>query len=63
MRCNKCGAQCDDNQAFCLMCGSPLQISTDFNEIELELASSIDELMNELESDTVAEEEAEQDEL
>lgn len=63
MRCNKCGAQCDDNQAFCLMCGSPLQISTDFNEIELELASSIDELMNELESDTVAEEEAEQEEL
>ena len=63
MRCNKCGAQCDDNQAFCLMCGSPLQISTDFNEIELELASSIDELMNEIESDTIAEEEEEQEEL
>lgn len=52
MRCNKCGAQCDENQAFCLMCGSPLQISADFNQIEQELASSIDELMNEIEIDS-----------
>lgn len=51
MICNKCGAQCDGNQAFCLKCGSPIQLTADFNLIEKELASNIDELMNELESD------------
>lgn len=51
MICNKCGAQCDDNQAFCLKCGNPIQLTADFNLIEKELASSIDELMNEIEAD------------
>ncbi len=50
MICNKCGAQCDDNQAFCLNCGNPMQLTADFNLIEKELASNIDELMNEIES-------------
>ncbi len=45
------------------MCGSPLQVSTDFNEIELELANSIDELMNEIESDSQIEDVPEEDEL
>lgn len=51
MICNKCGAQCDDNQAFCLKCGSPIQLTADFNLIEKELASNIDELLNEIEAD------------
>ncbi len=51
MICNKCGAQNDDNQAFCLKCGSPVQLTADFNLIERELASNIDELMNEIEAD------------
>lgn len=63
MRCNKCGAQCDDNQAFCLMCGSPIQVSTDFNQIEQELANSIDELMNEIEITPEPEEIPEEDDL
>ncbi len=50
MICNKCGAQCDDNQAFCLKCGSPIQLTADFNLIEKELASNIDELLNEIET-------------
>ena len=50
MICNKCGAQCDDNQAFCLKCGNPIQLTADFNLIEKELASNIDELMNEIEA-------------
>ena len=50
MICNKCGAQCDENQAFCLNCGNPIQLTADFNLIEKELANNIDELMNELEA-------------
>lgn len=50
MICNKCGAQCDENQAFCLKCGNPIQLTADFNLIEKELASNIDELLNEIES-------------
>ena len=50
MTCNKCGAKCDDNQAFCLKCGSPIQLTADFNLIEKELASNIDELLNEIET-------------
>lgn len=50
MICNKCGAKCDDNQAFCLKCGSPIQLTADFNLIEKELASNIDELLNEIET-------------
>lgn len=51
MRCSKCGEQCSDNQAFCLKCGSPIQLMADFNLIEKELASSIDEFMNEMEQE------------
>lgn len=51
MRCSKCGEQCSDNQAFCLKCGSPIQLMADFNLIEKELASSIDEFMTEMEQE------------
>lgn len=51
MICSKCGAECNDNQAFCLKCGNPMQLMADFNLIEKELASSIDEFMNEMESE------------
>ena len=51
MICSKCGAECGDNQAFCPKCGSPIQLMADFNLIEKELASSIDEFMNEIESE------------
>ncbi len=50
MVCNKCGTQCEENQAFCLNCGNPIQLTADFNLIEKELASNIDELMNEIEA-------------
>ena len=39
MKCSKCGAQCNDNLAFCLECGNPLQLMADFNLIEKELAN------------------------
>ncbi len=47
MRCNKCGAECKDNQAFCLNCGNPLQVVPDFNLIEAELAGKVEELLDE----------------
>lgn len=51
MKCSKCGAQCNDNLAFCLECGNPLQLMADFNLIEKELANSIGEFMDEMEED------------
>ncbi len=48
MKCNKCGEECKDNQAFCLKCGNPIQVVPDFNLIEAELASNIGELMEEM---------------
>lgn len=51
MICSKCGAECGDNQAFCPKCGNPIQLMADFNLIEKELASSIDEFMNEIENE------------
>lgn len=53
MICSKCGAQCNENQAFCLKCGNPIQLMADFNLIEKELASSIDEFMTEMENEKV----------
>ena len=38
MKCSKCGAECNENLAFCLECGNPLQLMADFNLIEKELA-------------------------
>src|SRR5574344_139158 len=51
MKCSKCGAECKDNQAFCLKCGTPIQVVPDFNLIEAELASNVGELMNEINQD------------
>ena len=51
MKCSKCGAECNDNLAFCLECGNPLQLMADFNLIEKELASSIGAFMDEIESE------------
>lgn len=48
MKCNKCGEECKENQAFCLKCGNPIQVVPDFNLIEAELASNIGELMDEI---------------
>lgn len=47
MKCSKCGEKCRNNQAFCIKCGSPVQVVPDFNLIEAELASNIGELLNE----------------
>lgn len=47
MKCSRCGEECKDNQAFCLKCGTPIQVVPDFNLIEAELASNIGELMDE----------------
>ena len=51
MICSKCGAECGDNQAFCPKCGNPIQLMADFNLIEKELASNIDEFMAEIENE------------
>ncbi len=47
MRCNKCGEEYKDNQAFCLKCGNPIHVVPDFNLIEAELANDIGAMMNE----------------
>lgn len=47
MKCSRCGEECKDNQAFCLKCGTPIQVVPDFNLIEAELASNVGELMDE----------------
>lgn len=47
MKCSRCGEECKNNQAFCLKCGTPIQVVPDFNLIEAELANNIGELMNE----------------
>lgn len=47
MKCSRCGEECKDNQAFCLKCGTPIQVVPDFNLIEAELANNIGELMKE----------------
>ncbi len=46
MRCNKCGEEYKDNQAFCLKCGNPIHVVPDFNLIEAELASDVGALMD-----------------
>lgn len=46
MKCSRCGEECKDNQAFCLKCGTPIQVVPDFNLIEAELANNIGELMD-----------------
>lgn len=51
MKCSKCGEECKDNQAFCLKCGTPIQVVPDFNLIEAELASNVGEMMNEINQD------------
>ena len=51
MKCSKCGAECNDNLAFCLECGNPLQLMADFNLIEKELANSIGAFMDEIENE------------
>ncbi len=48
MKCSRCGEECDENQAFCLKCGSPIQVVPDLNEIEAKLADDIGEMMNEM---------------
>ena len=51
MKCSKCGAECNDNLAFCLECGNPLQLMADFNLIEKELANSIGAFMDEIDDE------------
>lgn len=51
MKCSRCGEECKDNQAFCLKCGTPIQVVPDFNLIEAELANNVGELMNEIDED------------
>ena len=46
MKCSRCGEECKENQAFCLKCGTPIQVVPDFNLIESELASNVGELMD-----------------
>ncbi len=48
MKCNKCGEENKENQAFCLKCGNPIQVVPDINLIEAELASNIGELMDKI---------------
>lgn len=48
MKCSKCGEECNENQAFCLKCGTPIQIIPDLNIIEKELADNVEELMDEI---------------
>ena len=45
MKCSKCGEECNENQAFCLKCGTPIQIVPDLNIIEEELANNVGELL------------------
>ena len=47
MKCSKCGEECRENQAFCLRCGTPIQVVPDFNLIEAELANNVGKLMKE----------------
>lgn len=56
MKCSKCGEECQENQAFCIKCGSPMHVVPDFNLIEAELANNIGELLDEMK-----EEESKQD--
>lgn len=46
MRCNKCGEEYKDNQAFCLKCGNPIHVVPDFNLIEAGLANDVGALMD-----------------
>lgn len=46
MRCNKCGEEYKENQAFCLKCGNPIHVVPDFNLIEAELANDVGALMD-----------------
>ena len=48
MKCSKCGEECNENQAFCLKCGTPIQIVPDLNIIEEELANNVGELLEEI---------------
>lgn len=48
MKCSKCGEECNQNQAFCLKCGNPIEIIPNLSIIEEELASNIGELMDEI---------------
>lgn len=61
MICSKCGAECNDNLAFCLECGNPLQLMADFNLIEKELANNIGAFMDELDNEQQEEFEIEDD--
>ena len=33
MKCSRCGADCPENQSFCLKCGSPMHVVPDFNAL------------------------------
>ena len=46
MKCSRCGEECKSNQAFCLKCGTPIQVVPDFNLIEAELADNVGKLLN-----------------
>ena len=46
MKCNKCGEEYKENQAFCLRCGNPIHVVPDFNLIEAELANDVGALMD-----------------
>lgn len=48
MKCSKCGEECNENQAFCLKCGNPIQIVPDLNLIEEELANNVGEMIDEI---------------
>ncbi|MCD8119534.1 MAG: chitobiase/beta-hexosaminidase C-terminal domain-containing protein [Lachnospiraceae bacterium] len=44
MRCSKCGEVISENQTFCLKCGAPLRNIPGLNELERELADSVDSI-------------------
>lgn len=56
MKCSKCGEECNESQAFCLRCGTPIQIIPDLNIIEEELANNVGELMDEIKEEKKAKE-------
>ena len=51
MVCSKCGKECSPDQAFCVYCGNPIDVMPDFNLIEKEIASNVDEMMNQIEEE------------
>jgi len=45
MKCSKCGEEYNENQAFCLKCGNPIEILKDLDHIEEEISNNVEEFM------------------